>query len=294
MINTDNTTSNNYSMYRLAKGIAAGTATYVGTLLALAVPHDALFTVNAPNLSKDKRVEEIRKALNNMIIESGLKEHGVNIMELKAPKVYKSYWQILSEHLKLIFSKEYRYAKKHDPKAAKKMLNNVLLQKYIHGFNACFYRPNNLVLLNMEKKGITGFHELGHALNKQSFIWHFIQKNGKNYANKFVPIILLTSLLIPKSKKNKEDRNFLENSGQFIKNNAGKLAVAAFLPTITEECEATRKGLIYAKKFLSPQLYKKTLCVSTFGSITYLIFALARGLGVYLANKVKDRIVEKQ
>ena len=144
----------------------------------------------------------------------------------------------------------------------------------------------------MPEKGmeLLSFHESGHAMNAN------LSKAGK-FLQKCRPIGLLVypiamiALLKNKKAPEEEPKNVLDKATTFVKDNAGKLSFAAYLPLLIEEGLASAKGQKYAKKFLSPDLAKKVLKNNVLGFSTYFIVATLTALGTCLGTKVRDTVV---
>lgn len=224
---------------------------------------------------------EIGNALKTALEKGGLKDK-VEIINFSSTKDYKNIAQIFKDIFK------------------NKSLN--LYQKYTEmmhapikeGFNACFSPILNKVMINTEKIGLAGFHEIGHAMNfNNSKFWKSLHMCN---ALK-VPSILMglfTSIALLKRKKvdGEQPQGFFDKAATFIKENIGKLTLLGMVPVVAEEVKATMRGNKLAKEILSPENYKKVVKLNRYGATTYVGLALLMSGGAYLANKIKDSIAK--
>ena len=111
------------------------------------------------------------------------------------------------------------------------------------GFNACYVPDAKTVMLNADKATISGFHELGHAMNHlNSKFGRFLQKLRK--PGYVVAGLMGTVALLSRNKPKGENRNFKD----FIQDNCGKIAFLSLMPTVIEEAMASHKGIKLAKE----------------------------------------------
>lgn len=152
------------------------------------------------------------------------------------------------------------------------------------GLNACFVPSTKEIRLNLEKASISGFHELGHAINNmKGGLGSVLQKlRGPGMA---LAGIMGSVALLTRNKPKEEKRNFKD----FIMDNCGKIAFIGMLPTVAEETLASVRGIKMAKKAglgkeLIPNLrkfYGKAL-------LSYGGYALVTGVSVFLASKIME------
>jgi len=123
------------------------------------------------------------------------------------------------------------------------------------GKNAFFNPANNQIMINSEKLGTAGFHEIGHAINfNNSKFWRAMQKIRP--VSMFAPaVILAISLFKRKKAEGEQPQGFFDKTTTFIKNNAGKLAGLSMLPIVAEELKATQRGNALAKQIVSVQFH---------------------------------------
>ena len=95
-----------------------------------------------------------------------------------------------------------------------------------------------------------------------------------------------------KKAEGEQPKGFWDKTTTFIKNNAGKLTFATTLPMIFEEAIASFKGESFAKKLLSPELFKKVKLQNRTGLLSYIALGIFSGISAMLAVKVRDRIAQ--
>ena len=95
----------------------------------------------------------------------------------------------------------------------------------------------------MEKATISGFHELGHAVNNmKGGIGSVLQKlRGPGMA---LAGIMGSVALLSRNKPKEEKRNL----NDWILDNCGKIAFVGMLPTVAEETLASVRGIKMARK----------------------------------------------
>ena len=167
-------------------------------------------------------------------------------------------------------------------------------QMFANGNNAGVFMKTNKLVLNSEKIGYSGFHEIGHALNRNfSKVGRALQK--LRLPMQFAPAVLLTTALLT-NKRTEDDKpqNFWQKTTSFVKNNVGKLTVLTCVPTIIEELMASHKGMKLAKGMLDKSQLKHVAKTNILGAASYIGAAVAIGFAAHFANQVRDNIVEKR
>lgn len=160
------------------------------------------------------------------------------------------------------------------------------------GRNAIFWPKTNEIAVNIEKLGTATFHEMGHAVN------HNFSKFWKGMQKLRVPcgiaggLFGTVALLKRKKVEGEEPKGFFDKTTTFIKNNVGKLTLAAFAPIVAEELMATYRGNKMAKKVLSPELFKKVQKTNRFGAMTYIAVGVGAALAAVVGSKVRDAIAK--
>jgi len=225
---------------------------------------------------------EISEALKTALEKGGLKDK-VKLIDLKGKKDYKNIIEFIKDFFK--------NSKGMNPlEKIKKMQVNMVKE----GFNAGFSPIGNKIIINTEKLGLAGFHEIGHAINfNNSKFWKALQC----YRVAQIPIALagalsLTALFKRKKVEGEEPHGTFDKITTFIKENVGKLTLLTMVPVVAEEIKATMRGNKLAKEILSPENYKKVVKLNRYGAMTYIGMTLLMSGGAYLANKIKDSIAK--
>ncbi len=232
------------------------------------------------NLSMDEFVQ-VENAIKDNLKKTGLADKGIEIVRASSENV---------QEIKDIMAKEFsKGIAKLYPKMIKTPLTDSSAIQATQGKNAFYAMQSKKLVLPAKGLSLAGFHEMGHALNANSSKIGKILQKSRAISALGLPIMLI-ALLKTKKAPDEEPKGALDKTTTFIKNNAGKLTFATFLPVLLEEGLASMKGNKIAKSALSPELAKKVAKSNALGFSTYLALATLSGLGVWLANKVKDKI----
>ena len=278
--------TNDGSQYQKPTVAATAGAVVAGsTLQGAIVSANDLFSSPLINkmrdLNKGTDKVEISNALKNAIEKGGIKDK-VELINLTAEKNFKSIGEFYKDFFKRIKSGKVT------------MFDFIDLQSDMikEGFNAGFSPINNKILVNTEKMGLAGFHEIGHAINfNNSKFWKAMQKY-RLAALPLTGLLTLTALLKRKKVEGEEPKGFFDKATTFIKENVGKLTFLTLVPMVAEELKATARGNKLAKELLNPDLYKKVVKSNRFGAASYIGIALLMPLSAYLANKLKDHLAK--
>ena len=237
------------------------------------------------------------------LFESKFKPKGYSILDLSKPenldfperslRSLEQYYDNKIALSKNFISKLYTKYKK-----AMVRKDNIRQHKQVvEGSNAYYWVKNRSVVINMEKKPVYLFHEFGHAIDysmegiskSMSTIW----RNPSLRRGLFGGVVITSLLTNQKSKEDLEKAKFGEKFVQFIKRN-GALIVGAFLvPSTLEEIMANLNGQKLAKEFV-PKAHMPRVTKSHMNSaIGYILYPIIMGGSVYLANKLRDKIVQK-
>ena len=152
------------------------------------------------------------------------------------------------------------------------------------GLNACYIPSEKIVRLNADKATISGFHELGHAMN------HLKSNFGKILQKCRVPGYTIAGLMgtvaiLSRPKPKDAPRNAFD----WVQDNCGKIAFAAMLPTVAEEALASHKGIKLARQAgLSEPLVKNLKKFYGKALLSYAGYALLTGVSVYMASKITE------
>lgn len=158
------------------------------------------------------------------------------------------------------------------------------------GLNAFFNPETKEIALNTNKASITGFHELGHAMNNMSGkfgkILQKLRKPGYTLAG-----IMGTIAIINRTKPKEAPKNLLDK----IQDNCAWIAVVGMLPTVMEEALASHNGIKMAKTVgLSEPLVKNLKKFYGKALLSYIGYAAVTGLSVYVLNKITDFFTRPQ
>lgn len=150
------------------------------------------------------------------------------------------------------------------------------------GLNACYMPNQRAIRLNTDKATISGFHELGHAMNNlKGRFGRILQKcrvPGYTIAGLMGSVALLSR---PKPKEAEM------NTADFIMDNCGTIAFAGMLPTVAEEALASYNGIKLAKQAgLAEPLVKNLKRFYGKALLSYVGYAVLTGLSVFAASKI--------
>ena len=262
--------------------IAAGsTAQGVITAANNLIAYPLLDKIRVLNNPKDS--VEVSNALKKALENSGLAGK-VELVECTGGKFknLKEFWGDLFKRIKT--------------GEANLGIEYVTLQQNMikEGFNAGFAPIVNKIMINTEKMGLAGFHEIGHAINfNNSKFWKVLSiMNVKKVSFALSGIFATIALFKRPKAEGEEPTGAFDKVTTFIKNNVGKLTFAAMIPLVAEELKATARGNKLAKEILRPELYEKVVKSNKFGAATYIGLALLSSVGVYLGNKLRDAIAK--
>lgn len=279
--------SNNFYNQSIALGTIVGLATPSIVKSKIAPPiNNRLFKnlYNTNQLTKQE-IDILDKATDKAFDMSGLAKHGVKLAKVNEQTPFTKPEQVILDTIDKTTSNEtIREFKKSEA---------VFKYSAIKGYNAAFLPNTNEIMYNKEKLPLTVFHEMGHAINKyQTKISKFLQESCRNN-KKLAGFISLVAILAPsKSQQSLRPMNDEDKAIGKFRDNAGLLAAATYLPTIIEEGSASYKGQKLAKKVLSPELAKKVKRCNAFGLSTYILSAIAMGVGTELGVKLKDAVIK--
>ena len=173
----------------------------------------------------------------------------------------------------------------------------VLVTKGVNAFFAASLKGKDAGVILMPEKDISYalYHELGHAHNfNMSKIGNFLFKS--RLLSMYVPaLIALYGAFSRKSKpEDGKELTAAQKTNNFIRDNAGKISLLATVPMLLEEGLATKKGLSWAKKYLSPENFKQVKKGNLIAYTSYLLTAASMGLASWFAVKVKDKLIAKR
>ena len=153
------------------------------------------------------------------------------------------------------------------------------------GLNACFIPKTKQIKLNMEKASISGFHELGHAMNNmKGGFGKILQKlRGPGMA---IAGLMGSIALFSRNKPEDAEKNVMD----VVQDNCGKIAFVAMLPTVAEESLASIRGIKMAKKAGLGEAAVKNL-KKFYGKalLSYAGYAALAGFATYVTSKIMDK-----
>ena len=155
---------------------------------------------------------------------------------------------------------------------------------YGQGLNACFSPQTKEIILNTKKACISGFHELGHAINNMgSGIGKIMQKlRGPGYT---VAAIMGSVALFTRTKPKEAEKNLFD----IVQDNCGKIAFISMLPTVIEEAMASKKGIDMAKRAgLGESAIKNLRKFYGKALLSYAGYAALTGFSVFVTSKIME------
>lgn len=171
------------------------------------------------------------------------------------------------------------------------------VKKGVNAFFAASLKGKDAGVILMPEKDISYalYHELGHSHNfNMSKIGNFLFKS--RLLSMYVPaLIALYGAFSRKSKpEDGKELTAAQKTNNFIRDNAGKISFFVTIPMLLEEGLATKKGLGWAKKYLSPENFKQVKKGNLIAYTSYLLTAASMVLASWFAVKVKDKLIAKR
>ena len=172
------------------------------------------------------------------------------------------------------------------------------LLEVINGVNAC--QSGGRVCANFDKAAITVFHEIGHAKNYSSIgLGKVLQALRRTcVGNIGILAAFAGAVFISKqsdtSSSAEEDKGFLSKTKRFLKKNCVGIAALSCAPMVLEEGLASIKGGHLAKQFLSKDACKTLNRLNAKAWISYVMYSVALISGVFVADKVKNLLSNKE
>lgn len=171
------------------------------------------------------------------------------------------------------------------------------VKKGVNAFFAASLKGKDAGAILIPEKDISYalYHELGHSHNfNMSKIGNFLFKS--RLLSMYVPaLIALYGAFSRKSKpEDGKELTAAQKTNNFIRDNAGKISFFVTIPMLLEEGLATKKGLGWAKKYLSPENFKQVKKGNLIAYTSYLLTAASMGLASWFAVKVKDKLIAKR
>ena len=167
--------------------------------------------------------------------------------------------------------------------------HQTVVSETMRGRNALYAhsKTEQYLAVNMVKKPYACFHEMGHALNKNSNGFGKILLKTERL-NKLAPLILATAILRKKKPDSETSETVIGRSLDFVKENCVGLTVLTQVPTLLEEGLASIKGQNLAKPYLPKAQLKHLAKMNGVAWLTYFAGVAAVTAGVFAANKVRN------
>ncbi len=287
----------------VAGAAAGGTAYLVTDRIIKRTTQPYLGMLTRENLAQTEQ-SVIKKALTSVLNLPSLKNTNIQIIDFaQLPKIPgpQSKWAYILNKAKPEtinrngYSKEVLLLEKQVDSVLKRMVPkwqrhikglaeyNQKVKRYIlqEGMTAMALPGRNIIFANMTKINAAVFHEIGHLLDPKTNIRSIKMK-------KPLPFFILGSLLMPKLDTGENGEKKLNKGINFLRNCTPILAAAAWLPIIGTEGMASEKGLNLAKPFLDDKNLNIIKKAYKYAGATYVIPALATGLGLWAGLKIKD------
>lgn len=283
-------------------GIGAGYAVYKYAPQPLFSLRRVLLKNNLDKPLTDTQVAEFKKITMDLF-ESKFKPQGASIVDVSTVEGAK-YIKDRTDELVKSFDDSIKDSKNFVQRAIKKYWKDYFVRDSastnyatIQGTNAYFERSKKTFVVNMDKKPVYLFHEMGHFLDYLDPKVVMAMKVWKNpiFQKSYLTAILATALFTNKKSKEEVDetKNIFVKSAHFTKKHCGVLAAALLLPAALEECMANVQGQKLAKEVV-PKKLMSIVTKSHINSATgYLLGAVFTGVAMYLANYVRDKIVHR-
>ena len=179
--------------------------------------------------------------------------------------------------------------------SVKKGVNAFFLPKDVKNIFGLVIYPKNTILIPEKDISYALYHELGHSHNFNiSKFGRFLQQCRP--LSMYLPaLIALYGAFSRKSKpEDGKELTAAQKTNNFIRDNAGKISFFVTIPMLLEEGLATKKGLGWAKKYLSPENFKQVKKGNLIAYTSYLLTAASMGLASWFAVKVKDKLIAKR
>lgn len=259
------------SIGRSIAAVTIGGSATTAVALGLNKQLEDLVGNKSSKMSQACDANTLKQGIDDAFRKSGLPEKGVKFLNVNEKTQLKSRFDILPAPIRNLFSP---------------------LEAIKKGKNAGYVFETKQVLVNVDKIGLSAFHEMGHAANQNfSKFWKSMQGLRMPMQN-LSGLFMLTALLKRKKAEGEEPKNEFDRATTFIKNNVGKLVALTFVPIIAEELRATHNGNKIAEKVLDKGMLKKVKNFNKVGAMTYIVGAILAGLAAVAGSKIRDAIAK--
>ena len=253
-------------------GVGAGYAVYKYTPRVVYSVNNLLTgKLSGTNLPEEERMA--LKQIGNDLFEQRFKSMGFTLVDVAKPE-NMNYGRDRLQRYNKAFDDSIAQSKNFIQRAYRKYWKNFYMRELEglnyateKGLNAYFDRGTKSFVVNMDKKAVSLFHEMGHALNNNGgVILKTLQK--AHPLAKTIPAATLLIALLNKRPENspKADTTTLKGKVQYvadkIKDNAALITGLSMAPALLEEGIASLRGQGIAKQLvkdgtLSKELFKK-------------------------------------
>jgi len=296
-----------------ATGIAAGATIYTQLpklIKKMVKPYGLKVAEELSNACPPSEVDAVSKAVKTAFEQTGLKANGFKIHNVNSMSSLKVVSKDMGEKIDKIVAKKLDKIKKilpekltnklpfermASPGLGTEIMLSEPLKMALDGKNAFCAAATKDIVVNLEKMPMSTFHEMGHAVNSTKTLGKILQSSAGPLRALAIPLIVATALLKRKKADGEKPQGAFDKTTTFVKENAGKLTFAAWVPTLLEEGMASIRGAKMAKAAgLSSDLLKNLNKGNAKAFSTYLIGAVATAAVVSLAVFVKDKIAESK
>lgn len=259
-----------YQTPSMGRAVAAGTIAGGAASAAILVANKKVGDLVGDKLSKMSQANDantLKQGIEDSFRKSGLAEKGVTFFNVNEKTKIDSVFDTIPAPIRNLIS---------PIEAIKK------------GKNASYVFDTKQILVNVDKFGVSAFHEMGHAVNHNfSKFWSGMQ-GLRMPMQSLSGLLMLTALLKRKKVEGEEPKNGFDKATTFIKNNVGKLVALTFVPIVAEELKASHNGNKMAEKVLNKDMLKKVKNFNKVGAITYISAAVLSGLAAVGLSKIRD------
>lgn len=293
-------------------GIVAGSCTMWGALNLQTVPSKVIEKLHdKTGKLTDEEKTRVWQAVDKMNKDSGLEAKGLKYLICRSKEDLKSdefkkfkekYFDEPEEKLKkemqaedTSFFKKCWLGLKRIYLKTERELSKETVKQTVNGKNACFEEETNTIIINPDKRSGSVFHEAGHAMNNDKKPWYTKLARIFNTLTVLAATGLIAKVGLMKTKKapGEEIKGFIDGATDFVKNHAGKIAFALWIPRLIEEFTATTNGYKYAKENLPEKTSKKILIDNLISFMSYVAGALTTAGAVTLGIFAKDAIARR-
>ena len=239
------------------------------------------------NLSADE-FEAVAEATGKILKDTKLAEKGVEIVKATGANSFK---------IKKNLIKEINGNKitKFIPKKLRHFITNLMYTTVESGNNAVYAFKSKKIIMPEKELSLAFFHEAGHAINANLSKFGKALQKIRPLTVLAVPIALI-ALWKTKKAEGEKPTGTIDKITTFVKDNAGKLTFATFLPMLLEEGLASIRAQKMAKTMFGKgsALAAKVAKTNAWGFSTYAITAVLSSVGIWLGAKVKDMIASRK